>query len=243
MLPSIMVPSVMLPSIMVRGIMLRGIIALALLAPALLAPAQAGGARGASVAPGSLPATTATAPRTVLVIGDSLSAAYGLSAEQGWVALTAARIAASQPGWRVVNASVSGETTAGGAARVVREVVRHRPAVVVIALGANDGLRGLPLRQTRTNLARMIGAAQGVNAKVLLVGMRMPPNYGAAYTQEFERGYVELAKRFDTALLPFLLAPIATDRSAFQADNLHPVAGAQPKLRDHVWQALAPLLK
>ena len=184
-----------------------------------------------------------TAPRTVLVIGDSLSAAYGLSAEQGWVALTAERIATRKPGWRVVNASVSGETTAGGAARVVREVVLHRPAVVVIALGANDGLRGLPLRQTRTNLARMIGAAHGVGARVLLVGMRMPPNYGEAYTREFERGYRELAQRFDTALLPFLLQPIAADRAAFQADNLHPVASAQPKLRDHVWTALEPLLK
>ena len=185
----------------------------------------------------------AAAPRTVLVIGDSLSAAYGLAPSQGWVALTADRISANTPGWRVVNASVSGETTAGGAARVVREVVLHRPAVVVIALGANDGLRGLPLRQTRINLARMIGAAQGIGAKVLLVGMRMPPNYGEAYTQEFERGYRELAQRFDTALLPFLLQPIATDRAAFQADNLHPVAGTQPKLRDHVWTALAPLLK
>ena len=229
-------------------------IGVALLTAALFAQAQAGAAapaartlsaaRTPSAAGAATPAArTPNAARTVLVIGDSLSAAYGLSAEQGWVALTAGRIAARKPGWRVVNASVSGETTAGGAARVVREVVLHRPAVVVIALGANDGLRGLPLRQTRTNLARMIGAAQGIGAQVLLVGMRMPPNYGAAYTQEFERGYVELAQRFDTALLPFLLQPVATDRNAFQADNLHPVAAAQPKIRDHVWTALEPLLK
>jgi len=182
-------------------------------------------------------------PPTVLVFGDSLSAAYGLDAAQGWVALTAERIAQSRPGWRVVNASISGETSAGGAARVVREVARHRPAVVVIALGANDGLRGLPLRQTRTNLARMIGAAQGVGAKVLLIGMRMPPNYGADYTRAFERAYSDLAARFDTELLPFLLEPIARDREAFQPDNLHPVAGAQPLLRDHVWRKLEPLLK
>jgi acyl-CoA thioesterase-1 len=182
-------------------------------------------------------------PRTVLVLGDSLSAAYGLSPSQGWVALTGERIARSKPGWRVVNASISGETTAGGAARVVREVVLHRPSVVVIELGANDALRGLPLRQTRTNLARMIGAAQGVGARVLLVGMRIPPNYGAAYTQEFERGFRELSERFDTALLPFFLEPIALDRAAFQGDNLHPVASAQPKLRDHVWGALEPLLE
>ena len=204
----------------------------AVLALALLAQAQ----------PARVPTPGASAPRTVLVMGDSLSAAYGLSASQGWVALTGERIAKAKPGWRVVNASISGETTSGGAARVVREVVLHRPAVVVIALGANDGLRGLPLRQTRTNLARMIGAAHGVGAKVLLVGMRMPPNYGAAYTSEFERGYRELARRFDTALLPFLLEPIATERAAFQDDNLHPVASAQPKLRDHVWSALEPLL-
>ena len=183
-----------------------------------------------------------TSQRTVLVMGDSLSAAYGLDAAQGWVALTAQRIAQSKPGWRVINASISGETTAGGAARIVGEVVRHRPAVVVIELGANDGLRGLPLRESRRNLARMIGAAQGIGAKVLLVGMRLPPNYGAAYTREFERGYRELAERFDTALLPFLLQPIATDRSAFQSDNLHPGAGAQRKLRDHLWPALEPLL-
>ena len=143
----------------------------------------------------------------------------------------------------MVNASISGETSAGGAARVVREVVLHRPSVVVIELGANDGLRGLPLRQTRRNLARIIGASQGVGAKVLLVGMRIPPNYGAAYTREFERGYRDLARRFDTALLPFLLQPIALDRNAYQNDNLHPVASAQPALRDHVWPVLEPLLK
>jgi acyl-CoA thioesterase I len=181
--------------------------------------------------------------RTVLVMGDSLSAAYGLAPSQGWVALTGARLAREKPGWRLVNASISGETSAGGAARVVHEVVLHRPAVVVIALGANDGLRGLPLRQTRTNLARMIGAAHGIGAKVLLVGMRMPPNYGAAYTRDFERSFPQLAERFDTALLPFLLEPIVRDRNAFQDDNLHPVARVQPALRDHVWTALAPLLK
>ena len=181
--------------------------------------------------------------RTVLVMGDSLSAAYGLGASEGWVSLLAERIATSAPGWRVVNASISGETTAGGAARIVDEVVRHRPSVVVIELGANDGLRGLPLRDTRVNLARMIGASQAVGAKVLLVGMRIPPNYGAEYTRGFERNYTALAGQFDVALLPFLLQPIATDRAAFQNDNLHPVADAQPKLRDHVWTALEPLLK
>ena len=189
------------------------------------------------------PSYVATNPRTVLVMGDSLSAAYGLSATQGWVALTAERIEKEKPGWRVVNASISGETTAGGAARIVDAVVRHRPSVVVIELGANDALRGLPLRETRRNLARMIGAAQGIGAEVLLVGMRIPPNYGPDYTREFERGYRQLSERFDAALLPFLLQPIAADRGNFQADNMHPVAAAQPKLRDHVWPALLPLMR
>ena len=181
--------------------------------------------------------------QTVLVLGDSLSAGYGLDAAQGWVPLTAQRIATRKPGWRVINASISGETTAGGAARVVQAVALHRPAVVVIELGANDGLRGLPLRQTRRNLAFMIGAAQGVQAKVLLVGMRLPPNYGSDYTQAFEGIYRDLAARFDTAFLPFLLAPIVRDADAFQADNLHPTAAMQPLLRDHVWTALEPMLK
>ena len=188
------------------------------------------------------PAAT-KAPRTILVMGDSLSAAYGLSASQGWVALTAERMGKSHPGWKMVNASISGETTAGGAARIDAELKRHRPAVVVIELGANDGLRGLPLAQSRTNLERMIKASKAAGAKVLLVGMRMPPNYGREYTQGFERNFSELASTHKTALLPFLLEPIATDRTAFQADNLHPVASAQPKLRDHVWKSLSPLLK
>lgn len=192
----------------------------------------------AQAVPKPRPAT----PPTVLVMGDSLSAAHGLSAEQGWVALTADRIAQRKPDWRVVNASISGETTSGGSARIVNEVLRVKPAVVVIELGANDALRGLPLREMRHNLARMIGASQYVGAKVLLVGMRIPPNYGPDYANGFEQVYRDLARQFDTALLPFLLAPIATDRDAFQGDNLHPVAAAQPALRDHVWTQLAPLL-
>ena len=192
----------------------------------------------AQAVPKPRPAT----PPTVLVMGDSLSAAHGLTAEQGWVALTADRIAQQKPDWRVVNASISGETTSGGSARIVNEVLRVKPAVVVIELGANDALRGLPLREMRHNLARMIGASQYVGAKVLLVGMRIPPNYGPDYAHGFEQVYRDLAKQFDAALLPFLLAPIATDRNAFQGDNLHPVAAAQPALRDHVWTKLAPLL-
>ena len=191
-----------------------------------------------SAAASATPATQ----RTVLVMGDSLSAAYGLSASQGWVSLTAQKIAKEKSGWRVVNASMSGETTAGGAARIAAALKRHKPSVVVIELGANDGLRGLPLAQVRANLSKMIAAAKTANAKVLLIGMRLPPNYGPDYTQGFERAFRELAQTNRTAYLPFLLQPIALDDRAFQTDRLHPVASAQPKLRDHVWPALAPLL-
>lgn len=185
---------------------------------------------------------TPATPPAVLVMGDSLSAAYGLDTSQGWVALTAARMQLQAPGWHLVNASISGETSAGGSSRVVAEVLRVKPAVLVIELGANDALRGLPLREMRRNLARMIGAAQYVGARVLLVGMRIPPNYGPDYAQGFERTYRDLASLFGVELLPFLLEPIATDRNAFQADNLHPVAAVQPQVRDHVWRKLGPML-
>lgn len=197
----------------------------------------------ASAQPAAQATAAAPAQRTILVMGDSLSAAYGLSAAQGWVALTGAQLTRSHPDWRIVNASISGETTAGGAARIAAELKRHRPAVVVIALGANDGLRGLPLKQTRANLDRMIAAAQAGGARVLLVGMRIPPNYGPDYTRGFEDNFRALAAERKVALLPFLLEPIALDRASFQGDNLHPIAAAQPRLRDHVWKALAPLLK
>ena len=191
-----------------------------------------------------LSGTAMAAPsRTVLVLGDSLSAAYGLAANQGWVALTAQKMRVTHPTWRVVNASISGETTAGGAARIAAELKRSRPSVVVVELGANDGLRGLSLQQTRTNLDQIIGASTRSGARVLLVGMRMPPNFGATYTQGFESNFVVLSKKYRTAFLPFLLAPIATERKNFQADNMHPVAAAQPRLRDHVWPTLRPLLK
>ena len=211
-------------------------IGLVLMALALLAPS-------ASAQTAAAKAAAAQPQRTILVMGDSLSAAYGLGASQGWVALTSELIASRKPGWRVVNASISGETTAGGSSRIAAELKRTRPAVVVIELGANDGLRGLPLAQTRANLERMVKQSQASGAKVLLIGMRMPPNLGRDYTQGFERNFSELAKSYKTAFLPFLLEPIARDRANFQADNLHPVATAQPKLRDHVWKSLAPLLE
>jgi acyl-CoA thioesterase I len=183
------------------------------------------------------------ASRTVLVMGDSLSAAYGLRANEGWVALTSSRMAREFPRWRIVNASISGETTAGGASRVVGEVLHHRPAVVVVELGANDALRGLPLRELRRNLGYIIGASRFVGADVVLVGMRAPPNLGPEYTRELEQSYRYLARLFDVDLLPFLLEPVAMRRDRFQDDNLHPTAEAQPALRDHVWPLLSAAIR
>lgn len=182
------------------------------------------------------------AERVLLVMGDSLSAAYGMPAEQGWVKLLGDRLQQRQADWSVVNASVSGETSAGGASRAATEIDRHSADAVIIALGANDGLRGLPVDQARNNLQRMIDAAREAGAQVLLVGMRMPPNYGPAYTQMFEAMYRELAEHNDVPLLPFLLEPIADRRDTFQDDNLHPTAAAQPALLDHVWPTVAPVL-
>jgi acyl-CoA thioesterase-1 len=208
----------------------RGLLALALAVLALPALAASG------VAP------AATPERTILVLGDSLSAGYGLANGEGWVALTARRLPATHPGWRIVNASISGETSAGGAARIGAELARHHPRIVLLELGANDGLRGLELGQMRANLERIVQASQQSGAQVLLVGMRMPPNFGPRYTSGFEQVYAGIAERYRTGFLPFLLAPLAADRANFQQDNLHPVAAAQPRLRDHVWSQLRPLL-
>ncbi len=178
----------------------------------------------------------------LLVLGDSLSAGYGLAAGESWVDLLTQRLARERPGWRVVNASISGETSAGGAARIAGDLARHRPAVVVVELGANDGLRGLPVEATHANLERMLVSARGTGAKVLLIGMRMPPNYGPEYTQAFAAMFAELARGHADAFIPLLLEPIATERALFQDDNLHPTAAAQPRLLEHVWPVLAPLL-
>jgi acyl-CoA thioesterase-1 len=142
----------------------------------------------------------------------------------------------------VENASISGETTAGGASRIDAALSEHQPAVVAFELGANDALRGLPIELARANLERMITAAQTAGARVLLIGIRIPPNYGPDYAEALRAMYVSLAQDFDTALLPFLLEPIASERDAFLPDNLHPTAAAQPRVRDHVWTALEPLL-
>lgn len=183
-----------------------------------------------------------SAKRTLLVMGDSLSAAYNLPAEQGWVSLTAKRMKSTHPDWTVANASISGETTSGGLSRLPAALKRHKPKLVIIELGANDALRGLPLDLSRRNLQGMIRLAKAANAKVLLIGMQMPPNYGKVYTDGFANNYRDLAKQEKTALLPFLLLPIALDRSYFLPDQVHPNAKGQVKLRDHVWPVLKPLL-
>jgi acyl-CoA thioesterase-1 len=182
------------------------------------------------------------AERSILVFGDSLSASYGIAQARGWVALLAERLKRERPDYSVVNASISGETSAGGAARIAKALVQHRPAIVVLELGANDGLRGLPVAQLRHNLAAIIEQAQKAGARVMLVGMKMPPNYGPDYTRAFERTYAELARQYQTALVPFLLQDFADKQELFQADRIHPTAEAQPFMMERVWKALQPLL-
>jgi acyl-CoA thioesterase I len=185
----------------------------------------------------------AQATPTILVFGDSLSAAYGIPRESGWVALLSQRVQAGKPEYKVVNASVSGETTAGGLTRLPVLLITHKPQLTILALGANDGLRGLPLQQTARNLESMITLAQKQGSKVLLVGMQLPPNYGAAYTSKFQNLFRDVAKKKKVRLLPFLLDGIATQANLFQADGLHPTAQAQPALLNNVWRELAPMLK
>ncbi len=187
---------------------------------------------------GPLQAGAAAAP-TILVFGDSLSAAYGIPRESGWVSLLQRRL----PQYYVVNASVSGETTAGGLTRLPGVLAEHRPALTILELGANDGLRGLPARQTTRNLEAMIALAKRQKSRVLLVGMRLPTNYGPDYTARFQASFAEAAKAGRVRLVPFLLAGMAGQRERFQADGLHPDALSQPQLLDNVWRELQPLLE
>ena len=179
----------------------------------------------------------------LLVVGDSLSAEYGLPRGSGWVALLQQRLARDKVAIDVVNASVSGETTSGGNARLARALKLHQPQILVLELGANDGLRGLPLAVSRQSLAAMIEAGQAQGAKVLLLGMRIPPNYGARYTDAFARMYAELAQQYRVPLVPFFMEKVALDGKLMQADGLHPTAAAQPLLLDTAWPALQRLLK
>jgi acyl-CoA thioesterase-1 len=180
----------------------------------------------------------------ILVFGDSISAGYGLAhVEQGWVELLKTRLKALGYGYEVVNASVSGETTAGGLARLPRALELHHPKIVVIELGGNDGLRALPVPQMRANLEQMTDLAAAAGAKVLLLGMRMPPNYGLPYTEQFRDSFTATARDKKVPLVPFLLNDIALSQDLMQDDDIHPNALGQPKLLENVWPALQPLLR
>jgi acyl-CoA thioesterase-1 len=182
-------------------------------------------------------------PATILVLGDSLSAEYGLPRDSGWVRLLADRLAKEAGQYSVVNASISGETTSGGRTRLPQLLQQQRPSVVVLQLGANDGLRGLSLAAMRENLATMIRASRAAQARVLLIGMRIPPNYGRAYAERFAAIYAQLARDERVPLVPFLLDGFADDLEYFQADRIHPTQRAQPRMMDTVWTQLAPLLR
>jgi len=182
-------------------------------------------------------------PATILVFGDSLSAEYGLPRGAGWVTLLAERIAKQAAQYSVVNASISGETTSGGRTRLPQLLQQHRPSVVVLQLGANDGLRGLPLASMRENLAAMIAAARKAGAQVVLVGMRIPPNYGRDYAERFAGVFAGLAREEKAVLVPFLLDGFADDLAYFQADRIHPNERAQPRMLETVWKQLAPMLR
>jgi acyl-CoA thioesterase I len=190
-------------------------------------------------------AATAQTPieaRTILVVGDSISAAYGIQRDQGWVALLEARVATLAVPHQVVNASISGDTTGGALARLPRALEVHKPDLVVIEVGGNDALRGYPIDRIEHNLDAMVRLSKDAGAAVLVLGMEIPPNYGARYTQAFHNVYSQVAARAGTPLVPFLLDGVATDATLMQADGIHPTAAAQPRLLENVWPALKPLL-
>ena len=185
----------------------------------------------------------AQAAPTLLVLGDSISAGLGLATNEGWVALLADRLAQEQYPQRVINASISGDTTAGGRARLPALLREHHPAIVIIELGGNDALRGGNLDATRANLDAIVAAVQAAHAKPLILGMRVPPNYGPAYATAFEKVFTDVAKARKAPLVPWLFKGFGEDLTQFQADRIHPIAAAQPRILDNVWPALRPLLK
>jgi len=192
---------------------------------------------------GAAPAVAAAAMPVILVFGDSLSAGYGIRVEQGWVSLLAQKIEQEGYGFHVVNASVSGETSAGGLARLPRALSLQQPRIVLLELGANDGLRGLPIQQTQENLGKMIALLQQQHIPVLLLGLKLPPNYGERYTSGFATMYQSLKDQYHVPLLPFLLENVALKPDLMQADGLHPNEQGQPLLLDNVWPTLVPLLR
>lgn len=191
---------------------------------------------------GAVHASSPASAPVILVWGDSLSAAYGIPVESGWAQLLQKRLREKGYPHRVVNGSVTGETTAGGLARLPAALKQHRPAVVLLELGGNDGLRGLPLAQLRANLAAMVSRSRAAGAQVAVFEMRIPPNYGVAYTQGFTQAFADVAKQGSAQWVPFFLAPIATDVKWFQEDGIHPSAAAQPLMLDAAWPALQAML-
>ena len=189
----------------------------------------------------AVPAPAAAHP-VVLIVGDSLSAGYGLATGENWPSLLQDRLAACGHPHRVVNASISGDTTSGGLARLPRALQRNEPAVVIIGLGGNDGLRGIPVTEIRRNLASMIQLSATAGARVVLAGIHIPPNYGPRYTDAFHAIYRELAEEYDVGLIPFILEGVALEAELMQDDGIHPNAAAQPVIVDNVWPALEPLL-
>ena len=184
----------------------------------------------------------ARAAQAILVLGDSISSGYGLAQGEGWVALLEQRIEREKLAYRVVNASIAGETTLGGLNRIAAAIEEHQPAVVVVALGGNDGLRGNSLDEIRRNLIAIVKACRMAGAKVVIAGMRIPPNYGPVYTRRFQGLFAEVARQQNVSLVPFMLQGFAENRNMFQADGIHPAAGAQPRILDNIYRRLRPLL-
>ena len=182
------------------------------------------------------------AARTLLVVGDSLSAAYGMDVDSGWVALLRQRLEREKIDYRVINASISGDTTANGLTRLPKLLAEHKPEIVLIELGGNDGLRGLSLAQMKHNITAMVKKAKSLHARVLLVGMQLPPNYGKSYTERFRRIYREIAVEQQVALAPFILDGIAANPKLMQPDGIHAAARAQQRMLENVWPPLRPLL-
>lgn len=187
-------------------------------------------------------APAAAAERTIVVVGDSLSSGYGLGSAPSWVALLKERLGAGAYGYKVVNASIAGDTSTGGLSRLPQLLERFEPSIVIIELGGNDGLRGQPLDLLRENLSKMIELALQSGAKPLLLGIQIPPNYGPAYTERFDAVYGELAQRYDIAFVDFLMAGVALDPDRMQSDHVHPNASGQRPMLDNVWAELAGLL-
>jgi acyl-CoA thioesterase-1 len=183
------------------------------------------------------------AQKNILIVGDSISAAYGMSLKEGWVALLARRLEQQHPDYAVVNASISGETSAGAAARLPALLQRHSPSVVVLELGGNDGLRGYPIKRFRENMNQMLDQSRDSGAELLLLGMEIPPNYGTRYTDLFRKSYTRLADDSGATLVPFLLEGVATNPELMQADRIHPTTQAQLMLLDTVWPYLETLLR